>query len=755
MVFRQVTCHFPRCLTCTLHLAMALCLVSTTRGLHKAEAQGTVEIYPQEPTLKVGQTLTLTCEINHPNIISAVDIQWSHDGEPLSSELYSALDTKRSRLVIPRAGFQDSGVYACNTEKSAQQGSNSTEVNVGDPPSAAKDLNCFSRDNFDITCEWTPGSDTNIPTFDYLFYVSSNPSNVEWETCRSVLPGNTSCVLEDVHETYHFYVLSVNRLGNASTAHISFDHETETVSNPPKNVRVKATPQSRLHIEWDFPEEWRSYYVNHLMYKIEYFIKDLSPTVSSEFPGPESDKELRDSQAELPFPLYLDAYTIYCVKVAARMTGCPWSSWSETVCKRTLEQNPDLKLNVTFSSSVSERNESLRHVVLEWEPLPVEHRRGIIIGYNVMNVTIIQRDVISNVTLNASQTSLVINDLERFQKYKFAIEAFNSAGASPRTFIDIPQEYPQYLSSVNVTVVAVIGVLVILTLVGVSWHCIKWMLKPVPSIYFIAPEQFERILDGRVPRRDIEREVFDLPPNHCTPNGVIPNGILGNTHLSQPCAEGGCAADHGEADYVKLREEASKESDRLLCEVDSCRKLSRTSTDSANSSEDFHEKDPLSPGSTTGGSGKLSALFVHLPGSVSLERLHTGLGRSALDSTDSGYGETCTENRVPSYLKLSTIQTDGGLVEVPPSAEFDTENDEDGGGDVYHRLGTGEAIGIDSDPSLSQSQPCIYSEETMPSYTRLVAIPGPLSNGVAPSLDNGHLLNGTAPSFDNHGPGST
>ncbi len=252
-------------------------------------------------------------------------------------------------------------------------------------------------------------------------------------------------------------------------------------------------------------------------------------------------------------------------------------------------------------------------------------------------------------------------------------------------------------------------------------------------------------------------EVFDLPPNHHTPNGVIPNEILGNSHLSQPCAEGACVADHGEEDYVKLREEASKELDPLLGENDSCRKLSRTSTDSANSSENSHEKDPLSPGSTTFGSGKLSALFVHLPGSASLDPLHTGLGRSVLDSIDSGYGENCTENRVPSYLRLSSIQTDAGLMEVPPSVEFDAENDEDDGGDVYHRLGTGEAIGSDSDLSLSQSQPCIYSEETMPSYTRLVAIPGPLSNGVAPSLDaqehsfafNGHLLNGTAPSFDN------
>ena len=61
-------------------------------------------------------------------------------------------------------------------------------------------------------------------------------------------------------------------------------------------------------------------------------------------------------------------------------------------------------------------NEAL--IFFSSQPLPVEHRRGIIIGYNVMNVTIIQRDVISNVTLNASQTSLVINGKQRALKIK-------------------------------------------------------------------------------------------------------------------------------------------------------------------------------------------------------------------------------------------------------------------------------------------------------------------------------------------------
>ncbi len=225
MVCHQVTCHFPRCLTCTLHMVMVFCLVSTTRGLHKAEALGTVEIYPQEPMIKVGQALTLTCEITHPNVISAVDIQWSHDGKALSSELYSALDTKRSRLVIPRAGFEDSGLYACNTEKSTQQGSTSTEVNVGESPSVAKDLKCFSRDSFDITCEWMPGRDTNIPTNYNLYYSTRND---EYEMCRDFLPGNMSCVVREVHETNYFYVSSENRLGNASTTEISFDHETES-----------------------------------------------------------------------------------------------------------------------------------------------------------------------------------------------------------------------------------------------------------------------------------------------------------------------------------------------------------------------------------------------------------------------------------------------------------------------------------------------------------------------------------------------
>ena len=90
-----------------------------------------VEIYPLEPTVHAGQGFTLTCEIAGSNNIVADDIKWSHNGVTLPAELYSALDPKRSQLSIQEASFQDSGLYACNTETSSQGVSNSTQVNVG------------------------------------------------------------------------------------------------------------------------------------------------------------------------------------------------------------------------------------------------------------------------------------------------------------------------------------------------------------------------------------------------------------------------------------------------------------------------------------------------------------------------------------------------------------------------------------------------------------------------------------------------
>ena len=53
---------------------------------------------------------------------------------------------------------------------------------------------------------------------------------------------------------------------------------------------------------------------------------------------PSGDKR-NDRIVKLPFPQSLDANTVYCTKIAARMPECQWSDWSETVCQRTLEQS--------------------------------------------------------------------------------------------------------------------------------------------------------------------------------------------------------------------------------------------------------------------------------------------------------------------------------------------------------------------------------------------------------------------------------
>ena len=257
--------------------------------------------------------------------------------------------------------------------------------------------------------------------------------------------------------------------------------------------------------------------------------------------------------------------------------------------------------------------------------------------------------------------------------------------------------------------------------------------------------QFERVFGHRIHRRVVEKEVFDLPRNLETENGAIPNGVIaGNAHSHPSQSAARAVQSAHREDYVKLREEDADESDLLLCKHDSCRKISQASTDSANSSEESRDTGVYSSGSNVEDYGKLTKLHVSIPQAASLELDPSGLGQFRLDSTDSGYGENCAGGRVPTYLKLSSIPSDLGTAEAPPGREFD--NGSDDGGDVYHQIGSSEP----------DANGLMYSEQRMPSYTRISSIPGPLANGIAPSVDNqdhlsflnGNLPNGTAPSMD-------
>ncbi|XP_038056194.1 interleukin-6 receptor subunit beta-like isoform X2 [Patiria miniata] len=742
------------CFTCWLHFIIVLCLTVSARGLNMAQAQGTVEIFPVEPTILAGTDFNLTCTIGQSSSVLAQDIKWKRGGETLPAELYSALDDKTSQLQVRKAEFQDSGLYACVSEKSTLDGGNETQVYVGEPPDAAHGLFCYCPNLWDVTCKWELGKDTNLNTTYMLQY--SEGSDFEEGSC-SCSDEQTCTMSGSIHGPIQLRVLSSNKLGHAISTELAFDYESETVPHPPRNVSANPIPRSRLNVTWELPLEWKTSYRDYLYYKLEYYKEGTN--VWMEYPGPSDEFINGKTYAELPSPSSLDAYTVYCVRVAAKIKYGSWSQWSDLSCSRTLEQRPDAEVNVTWSSQVNAQNDSLRDVLLKWVPLSQANARGKILGYRVIrgnrsheNVTTVD---------DPSTTSLEIPGLERYRGYRFAIEAYNGAGPSPRSLLDIAAEQKPAPSFIVTIIVAIVVVAVTFVVIAVIWCLVKHyhLLKPVPSISMIPLERFDRVISRPGQRGAVEREVFDEPRGHRTPNGVLPNGnIPGGSH---PPAGGAAAnaAEDSERDYVQLREQASPdESFPLLrsnsgngsCsgKSNSCRKMSQGSVNSTNSSGVCSDKDPESPGSTVANYGKFAKLYVQIPDSALSDSQHSGPGQPRLDSTDSGFGDNGSEYRMPSYTKLSTIPSDPGSVETSPGWETDPEGDYNGG-DVYHRIAEGEPVASNQDLLLGQP--------TVPAYTRLSSIPAPVINPTAPSVGNEvhvTISDGTAPSFGNSGAGS-
>ncbi|XP_022109856.1 uncharacterized protein LOC110989632 [Acanthaster planci] len=346
---------------------------------------------------------------------------------------------------------------------------------------------------------------------------------------------------------------------------------------------------------------------------------------------------------------------------------------------------------------------------------------------------------------------VIYTGLERYLGYIFQFEAFNGAGPSPRTTLDVmAEDKPAPLVYLTV-ILAILGVVLVLGIMAATWCCIKHyrLLKPVPRISIIALDRLESALSRQVRGGAMEREVFDEPRGYQTPNGVIPNGSA----RGGPDAGGAAARamEDGEADYVQLREQAGPEEFFPLLLRDDLDlggepipgkggAHRKASADSASSSGVCSDREPDSPTSDVGAYSKFAKLYVQLPAPGSPHPqgpAHSGPGQPRLDSTDSGFSENGTECRVPSYTKLSTIPSDPGMDGVHlPESDYNS-------GALYH--------GIADDGLVTSNQHPLQdhcSNRTVPSYTRLSSIPAPVINSVMPSFGcEGHLTisDGTVP----------
>ena len=69
-------------------------------------------------------------------------------------------------------------------------------------------------------------------------------------------------------------------------------------------------------------------------------------------------------------------------------------------------------------------------LIVTWEPVPVDHRRGVILGYHVMYAAQSNGNQ-QQLTVNAPSLSVGLQNLETYTLYSITVAAFNAAGQGP------------------------------------------------------------------------------------------------------------------------------------------------------------------------------------------------------------------------------------------------------------------------------------------------------------------------------------
>ena len=70
------------------------------------------------------------------------------------------------------------------------------------------------------------------------------------------------------------------------------------------------------------------------------------------------------------------------------------------------------------------------NLIVTWEPVPVDHRRGVILGYQVMYAAQSNGNQ-QQLSVNAPSLSVKLQNLETYTLYNITVAAFNAAGQGP------------------------------------------------------------------------------------------------------------------------------------------------------------------------------------------------------------------------------------------------------------------------------------------------------------------------------------
>ncbi|XP_061165065.1 cell adhesion molecule DSCAML1-like [Saccostrea echinata] len=440
------------------HVGKYTCVASNVVGSENMSAKLSLQVPPKVKYIQGdlivvrNRATTLTCKAEG---IPAPHVIWYRRGSKILSTADGRIVvTSERQLLIKVANAGDGGDYTCSAVNEAGSDQAEVSLHIVQPPLPPTLLDPIATSSTSVTLRWTPVTQNWYTSVtNYIAYYKQRHELTY--TKYDILAGanDVSHNVQGLQSgaEYLFVVTATNQAGEGGRSNSRSAKTFNADPSSPRNVHISNVASSSITVSWEVPEK-----TNGIIQKYQIWYQ-----ISQSNEGPEK------IQVRAPTTSYtvtgLLAYTKYQFNVRAATVENDvdlWGNFSTMVVTRTEAAAPG-----GAPLSVEVRPMSSTEVQVSWQALSNNKHNGPLKFYHIRYKSTAPSSGFSEVkTVNFSETSGMINNLQPWTEYAITVEMENVAGTGPpspevkvRTYALAPSSPPTNirLTAVSSSVVSI------------------------------------------------------------------------------------------------------------------------------------------------------------------------------------------------------------------------------------------------------------------------------------------------------------
>ncbi|XP_048880897.1 granulocyte colony-stimulating factor receptor isoform X2 [Brienomyrus brachyistius] len=341
------------------------------------------QVWVPANTVHLGSSVSATCILSDDCPLAQgqdVQVAWRLNGRHLPAGRPANQSARSYDVVVP--SFTDAwGDLTCcvHTETECQEVAG-VKVQAGYLPSPPRNLSCVTNLTrpCTLTCEWTPGPDSLLPTA-YTLHTEIRHSRTERKT-YTLPEGVHAYTIPRVDFAFfcemRISVTATNALGQASSEPLLLDPMENAQFDPPEVLQVWAEPQREgcLKIRWKLSDD-QAWVVNVAV--------DISLKAGDSQLWTSATKRVQDPLVpEMVERCRLLHGTEYHAQARVSYPPGPWSAWSKPLAGTTPEKVPTGRL-ATWLKVFGEQS-GAQSALLFWKPSDQFRANGRNVSYHVL-----------------------------------------------------------------------------------------------------------------------------------------------------------------------------------------------------------------------------------------------------------------------------------------------------------------------------------------------------------------------------------